>query len=128
MVDFTDEGEGHEVQVDEYLWPLTDTAWPLDWRRFAHEHRLRQRVNEILAHVHATHVAPRLRRLGASNPSTVAAITQRIVSGPSDGEPWQLVLHEPVPRALRDEWAALSAELRDATQPTKVTSPMGGKR
>ena len=112
MVDTLSDQSRLAEQFDEYLWPLTDATWPLDWRRLANEHRLRARLNEILAHVQATHVAPRVRRLSSANPAVETAITQRIVSGPPDGEPWQLALHEPVPRALRDEWASLSAELR----------------
>lgn len=101
-------------QFDEYLWPLTDTAWPVDWRRMANDYQLRQRLTEILAHVQTTHVAPRLRRSGAKSLNAVAQITQRIISGPRDGELWELTLHEPVPQALRDEWTVLCAELRSA--------------
>ncbi len=101
-----------QVEFDEYLWPLTDAAWPLDWRRLAEEHRLRRRLSEILTHVHRAHVTPRLRRLGIAHPQAVAEVTQRVISGPLDGAFWERTLHEPVPRALRDEWTALSEALR----------------
>ena len=122
MVNDTTDQETPSTQFDEYLWPLTEAAWPLDWRRFAEEHRLRQRLNEILAHVHAMHVLPRVRRLSAGNRTAEAAITQSIISGLPGGEPWQLSLHEPVPRALRDEWAALSAELRAMSRRPTTTA------
>jgi hypothetical protein len=100
-------------EFDEYLWPLTDATWPLDWSRLADEHRLRQRLDEILTHVEALHVTPRLRRLGANASATARlALTQSIIAGPLDGQPWERTLREPIPRALREEWQRLGAELR----------------
>jgi hypothetical protein len=123
MLDVSADKEEQYPLFDEYLWPLTDAAWPLDLRRLANEQRLRQRLSEILAHVHQAHVAPRIRRLGAAHASAVIAISQRIVSGPLDGEYWERTLHEPVPRALREEWISLSAELRALCEhPRHVTA------
>ena len=115
-------GDGNEG-FDEYLWPLTDMAWPMDWRRLADRHRIRRRLDEILKHVHETHVTPRLRRLGAAHPSAVAELTQRVISGPLDGAYWERTLRDPVPSALQNEWSALTAELRELS-----SKPVDGHR
>jgi hypothetical protein len=120
MVRFND-GSGGATEFDEFLWPLTDVTWPISWQRVAEESRLRKRLDEILVHVQETHVAPRLRRLGTQTSATeLALVAQSVVSGPPDGPYWERRLHEPVPRALRDEWVALTAELRALRQGTRA--------
>ncbi|MBI4515739.1 MAG: hypothetical protein HY699_07980 [Deltaproteobacteria bacterium] len=117
-------GAAQAHNFDEYLWPLVDEVWPMDWDRLTAEHRLRLRLREILAHVQETHVAPRLRRLGAA--ATVAAaahITQQVISGPPQGEYWERTLHGPVPRALCDEWAELAGQLRRCCLDASAAAP-----
>ncbi|HVN84316.1 MAG TPA: hypothetical protein VMW17_05665 [Candidatus Binatia bacterium] len=114
----------HEVedgQFDEYLWPLTSASWPLNWRRVTDSCRIRHRLSEILQHVQESHVMPRVRRARVTHSSAIAQITQRVISGPLDGAFWERTLLEPVPRALRDEWSALAAELRElsGTEPKR---------
>jgi len=116
-----DDGGSAATEFDEFLWPLTDVTWPVSWKRVAEQHRLRQRLDEILAHVQETHVAPRLRRLGTqTSPTALALVAQRVISGPADGPYWERTLHEPVPRTLREEWLTLTAELRALCQGTRA--------
>jgi hypothetical protein len=106
------------VEFDEYLWPLTDAAWPLNLTRMAEEHRLRARLDEILVHVETTHIAPRVRRLGArATPAAVAEIRQSVIAGPAEGAYWERALREPVPRSLREAWDEMSQQLRDVMHP-----------
>jgi hypothetical protein len=108
-----DNNEPRTPEVDEYLWPLTGELWPIDWSSLAEEIHIRERLAEIAAHVRDTHLRPRLRRLGpAPSAALVAAMTQSIVDGPADGPLWAQVLKDPVPRALREEWARLTQRLR----------------
>jgi hypothetical protein len=95
--------------VDEYLWPLTGDDTKVDWRALAEEMQVRERLSAISTHVHETHVAPRLRRMGLG--ATHAARTA-VIDGPNDGAPWEKRLKAPVPAALRDEWARLAQRLR----------------
>jgi len=112
MIKFDDSISG-PGDFDEYLWPLTDSVWPVNWSRVTEEHRLRQRLQEILTHVEETHVAPRVRRLGVqASPAVMAAIKQAVIAGPLDGPLWERTLRDPVPRALQDEWLRLRDELR----------------
>jgi hypothetical protein len=108
-----DEKADWPAEVDEYLWPLTGEAAPIDWTLLTEELRVRQRLLEIMAHVREMHIEPRVRRAGAS-PSTAlgSAIAASIVAGRPDAPPWEQVLLAPVPRALRDEWAELAQRLR----------------
>ncbi|MBI1816562.1 MAG: hypothetical protein HYR72_16405 [Deltaproteobacteria bacterium] len=114
---------------DEFLWPLTNATWPVNWTRLAEEHRLRRRLQEILAHVHETHVAPRLSRLGhAASADAIAQITQSVIAGPIDGNLWERSLRDLVPRALRDEWQALCTELRGLCDPPSAARSTREKR
>lgn len=108
-----DDGISGAGDFDEYLWPLTDAVWPVNWTRITEEHRLRQRLQEILTHVEETHVAPRVRRLGVqASPAARDAIKQAVIAGPLDGPLWERTLRDPVPRVLREEWIGLCDELR----------------
>jgi len=125
MFEQDDHLPGHEF--DEYLWPLTDAAWPLNLMRFAEEHRLRARLNEILAHVEAMHIGTRVRRLGAHpTPAAVLQVTQSIIAGPVGGAFWERRLREPVPRPLREEWDELSRQLRELTSVAPARHGHGG--
>jgi hypothetical protein len=104
----------HEVEIDEYLWPLTGDMSPIDWPSLTEELQIRERLAEISAHVREAHVRPRLARLGVRVTSALTeAVAQGIVAGPEDGPPWAQTLREPVPRALRDEWSRLTSRLRE---------------
>ncbi len=104
-----------EAEMDQYLWPLTGESAAIDWESLVEELRIRERLGEILAHVRATHLGPRLRRLRVSTvtPALMQAITESVIAGPHNGPPWAQILKEPVPRALREEWNELAARLRD---------------
>ncbi len=107
------ETERSDAEVDEYLWPLTGELSSIDWQLLTEELHIRERLAEIRAHVHETHVHSRLRRLGTHAGSAVRqAVTQTIIAGPEDGAPWAQTLKEPVPRALRAEWDQLAERLR----------------
>jgi hypothetical protein len=113
------------AEVDEYLWPLTGEASPIDWILLTEELGIRSRLLEIMAHVRAAHIEPRVRRAGAS-PSTPLgqAIAGAIVTGPPNAAPWQQVLRAPVPRALREEWTALAERLREIETSRKPRAPI----
>ena len=102
------------ADVDEYLWPLTGDTAQMDWSSLAEEIQLRQRLAEIAAHVSTMHVRPRLARWQVQpvGPALADAIRQGVMAGPVDGPPWEQTLKEPVPRALREEWAQLARRLR----------------
>jgi len=121
-------GDCWEETIDEYLWPLTGEAPPINWSELTEEMQIRQRLGEIMAHVRMLHVEPRLRRLGPRvSFERAAAALQAIVEGPSDGPAWAQTLKEPVPRALREEWTALGRRLRDIERRREVISarPVG---
>lgn len=104
-------------QFDEYLWPLSGEVSAIDWSSLAEELQIRERLSEIMAHVRAAHLTPRLRRLGVQPSATlVQATTQALIAGPVDGRPWEQTLKEPVPRALREEWTELAERLRRLNQ------------
>ncbi len=104
-----------EAEMNQYLWPLTGESSAINWASLVEELRIRRRLGEILAHVRATHLGPRLRRLRvtAVTPALTQAITESVIAGPDNGPPWTQTLKEPVPRALREEWNELAARLRD---------------
>jgi len=103
-----------DLEIDEYLWPLTGALWAVDWQLLAEELQVRQRLAEIMTHVHAMHLDPRVRRLGTrASAADVSAVCQSIVSGPDDGPPWTQTLHAPIPRALREEWERLGQRLQE---------------
>ena len=102
-----------EMQIDEYLWPLTGSMTAIDWPSVTEELQIRERLAEISAHVHEQHVQPRLRRLNVrASTALTEAVTRGIIAGAADGPPWTQTLRDPVPRALRDEWAQLAERLR----------------
>jgi hypothetical protein len=106
--------ETREIQIDEYMWPLTGEATPFDWTALTEELQIRTRLGAILAHVRDTHIAPRVRRLGPSpSRDRIRAVEESIIAGPAAGPVWVQTLREPVPRALRDEWRALTQRLSD---------------
>lgn len=103
-----------DIEVDEYLWPLTGDQPSIRWELVTEELRIRQRLAEMVTHVREMHVRPRVRQLStrvafAQSRSIVASI----ITGPEDGPPWAQSLKEPVPRALRDEWTRLTQRLRE---------------
>ena len=107
-------GERFHMNVDEYLWPLTGEVTPIDWDALTAELQIRERLAEIIAHVREMHVQPRLARLGARrDPIMVREITCSVINGPAEGPMWLQTLQEPVPRALREEWARLTKQLRE---------------
>lgn len=114
-----------ETEIDEYLWPLTGELTAINFDLLAEELRIRERLAEIMAHVHEMHVRPQLRRLGRRGSSAVAkAIAQNVIAGPEDGPPWVQTLKEPVPRALREEWNELArrlSEIRGRRAPATTT-------
>lgn len=102
-----------DTEIDEYLWPLTGDACSIQWEYVTEELQIRQRLAEIMAHVMEAHVRPRLRHLGARyNSAYGRSIEQSVVEGPENGPPWARTLKEPVPRALREEWAQLAERLQ----------------
>lgn len=104
--------ESYDTGIDEYMWPLTGAPTPFNWQALSEELEIRTRLGEILAHVRNMHIAPRLRRLGPRpSPDRIRAAEESVISGPVDGPVWIQTLHEPVPRALRDEWRALTQRL-----------------
>ena len=113
--------ERSDMDVDEYLWPLTGDATLVDWRALTAELQIRERLAEISAHVREVHVQPRLARLGRLAPAARLEVTRSIIDGPAEGPPWAQTLKDPVPRALRDEWAALSQQLRELQTCEKTT-------
>ncbi len=101
-----------DLEIDEYLWPLTGALWAVDWQLLAEELQVRRRLVDIMAHVRAMHLEPRTRRLGArASVTSVRAVSESVISGPEQGPPWMQTLHEPVPRVLREEWRQLSQRL-----------------
>ena len=101
-----------DIEVDEYLWPLTGNISSVHWESITEELHIRQRLAEIMAHIREAHIQPRLRRLGAqANAAYIRSITESIIAGPGDGPPWAQTLKEPVPRALREEWNELAQRL-----------------
>jgi len=116
------EGKSNAAEIDEYLWPLTGDMSQVDWTILTEELRVRARLAEIIAHVRELHVQPRVRRLGRRmSPALIVALTADIIAGPADGPPWLQTLHEPVPRALREEWSALARRLRELHASDKHT-------
>lgn len=104
-------------EVDEYLWPLTGDFSAINWQALSEELRIRERLAEILAHVRAMHVEPRLRRSGPRpSAALLRALTEGIVDGPESAPPWQQQLKGSVPRALREEWTRLAQELREVEE------------
>jgi hypothetical protein len=103
-----------EMQVDEYLWPLTGELTPVDWVSLAEELRMRERLAEIMAHVRAMHIEPTLRQLGAQGSAVRRRVAgEAVIAGPLDGAPWERTLRGSVPRALREEWDQLAQRLRE---------------
>ena len=108
------DGDPFEMEIDEYLWPLTGDLSPINWEYLSEELHIRERLAEIMTHVREMHLAPRLRRLGLRNASAMAqTVAQAVIAGPENGPPWMQTLKEPVPRALRDEWTQLTQRLRE---------------
>ena len=106
------DADHEEAAVDEYLWPLTGETDQIDWSSLTEELEIRRRLAEIAAHVCMVHVRPRLARWrGQMYPALTQAIRQGVIAGPEDGAPWEQTLKEPVPRALREEWAELARRL-----------------
>ena len=102
-----------DTNIDEYLWPLTGNMAAVDWSVLAEELEIRERLVEIKAHVCEMHVLPRLARLGPrSTPAAIDDVTRSIIDGPPEGPLWAQTLKNPVPRALREEWSALTGRLR----------------
>jgi len=119
--------EHTDTAIDEYLWPLTGDLTAVNWEALAEEMQLRERLAEITAHVRELHVQPRLRRLGTQpSPTLVRAMTEGVITGPEGGPPWLQTLREPVPRALRDEWATLTERLR-AIDERRRRAPTSGR-
>jgi hypothetical protein len=103
-----------DIEVDEYLWPLTGDPPSIQWELVTEELRIRQRLTEIVTHVRDMHVRPRVRQLSNRVAFTQSrSIVESIITGPEDGPPWAQSLKEPVPRALRDEWTRLTQRLRE---------------
>ena len=103
-----------DPQEVDFVWPLTGELAHIDWEALTEEIRIRDRLAEIVAHVQTTHVVPRVRRIHPHAPAALAqAIRQEIIAGPDDAPLWAQRLREPVPRRLREEWAALVARLRE---------------
>lgn len=103
-----------DIEVDEYLWPLTGDPPSIQWELVTEELRIRQRLAEMVAHVREMHVRPRVRQLSNRVAFTQSrSIVESIITGPEDGPPWAQSLKEPVPRALRDEWTRLTQRLRE---------------
>ena len=103
-----------EANVDEYLWPLTGNMAAVDWSALAEELQIRERLAAIKAHVYEMHVRPRLARLHLRRtPAETREVTGRIIEGPPEGPLWEQTLKDPVPRALREEWSALTQRLRE---------------
>src|SRR6266849_10251468 len=95
-----DEQAERPVEVDEYLWPLTGEAAPIDWTLLTEELHIRERLLEIMAHVREMHIEPRVRRAGASTSTPLGqAIVGAIIACPPHAPPWDQVLLAPVPRA-----------------------------
>jgi len=108
------EGQYFAPEIDEYLWPLTGDMSQVDWTALTEELRIRARLGEIMGHVRERHVQPRIRRLGQrTSQAAIDALTARVIAGPADGPPWLQTLHEPVPRALREEWSDLARRLHE---------------
>ena len=106
--------EPYETEIDEYMWPLTGESTAFNWSSLTEELEIRTRLGAILGHVRDMHIAPRLRRLGPRpSPDRVRAVEESVISGPANGPLWAQSLHEPVPRALRDEWGALTRRLSE---------------
>ena len=100
-------------EIDEYLWPLVgETSASVDWSLLAEELQIRQRLVEIMAHVHTTHVMPRLRRAEVRSTAQHRGIVESVIAGSPDAPPWEQMLRAPVPRALRDEFRELAQRLR----------------
>jgi hypothetical protein len=103
-----------DIEVDEYLWPLTGEPPSIQWELVTEELRIRQRLAEMVTHVREMHVRPRLRHLSNRVALTQSrSIVESIITGPEGGPPWAQSLKEPVPRALRDEWTRLTQRLRE---------------
>ena len=115
-----------DTEIDEYLWPLSGETCSIEWESVTEELRIRQRLAEIMAHVMETHVRPRLPHLGArANAAFSRTMTQSVIEGPEDGPPWAQTLKEPVPRALREEWAKLAQRLRALNSSRRHPRPSG---
>ena len=96
---------------DEYLWPLTGAPWEWSLASMAkpvQQDERHRRLEEIYQHVQEYHVRPSIRRLGKNpSPALVAQVIASIIEGATDSPLWERRLHEPVPRALREEWRGL---------------------
>jgi len=104
--------EAYETEIDEYMWPLTGESTAFNWTALTEELELRARLGTILAHVREMHISPRVRRLGPRpTPDQIRAVEASVITGPTAGPLWAQTLHEPVPRALRDEWQGLTRRL-----------------
>ena len=116
-----------DTEIDEYLWPLTGDACSIQWEYVTEELQIRQRLAAIMAHVMETHVRPRVRHLGARASSTYSrSIEQSLIEGPEDGPPWTRTLKEPIPRALREEWAELAERLQLLNSSRNPARPRSG--